>query len=321
MKADFIRMDGLDPHRERAVRIMAAHPQVRDLIGRNPWTAAIAAGIVAAQTLAALAIGHFYPGGWWQAIVAAALLGAFANHALFVVTHDATHAIIFRASWANRLVLLFADLPNIIPCSMAFRAYHLMHHSGRSRYYADPDLPNIWEARLVADIWWRKAIWMAVFPFLQVSRVFRLPAAPLFDAWALANYATCLAYAVAVWFFAGWVGVLYLFASFCFATGLHPLGARWISEHYVLVPGHDTNSYYGPVNHVALNIGYHNEHHDFPRIPWNRLPRLRRLAPEFYDHLPAHTSWNRLILEFIFDPRYTLFSRVVRPEQPSEAVE
>ncbi len=321
MTSDFIRMDGLDPHRERAAAIMAAHPEVRGLIGRNPWTAAIGFGIVALQTVAALAIGRAFPGGWVEALLAAALFGAFANHALYVVTHDATHATIFRDPWANRVVLLLADLPNITPGSMAFRGYHLLHHSGRSRYFSDPDIPNVWEARLVGNVWWRKALWMAFFPWLQIARISRVPAVQLFDGWAFANYLSCLCYAALIWAGAGWTGVLYLFASFWFATGLHPLGARWISEHYVLGPGHDTNSYYGPINRIALNIGYHNEHHDFPRIPWSRLPDLRKLAPEFYDALPSHMSWNRLILEFIFDKRYSLFSRVVRPEPAAEPAE
>ncbi len=312
MNTDFIRMDGIDPHRERAQAILAAHPSVRALIGRNPWTAAIAAGIVALQALAAFAVGWAFPGGWWQALLAAACLGAFANHALYVVCHDATHGTIFRQAWANRLVLLLADLPNVTPGSMAFRGYHLLHHSGRSHYYGDPDIPNEWEARLVGNVWWRKAVWMAFFPWLQIARVGRVPPVKLFDGWALANYGSCLVFALTLWHAAGWSAVLYLFASFWFATGLHPLGARWISEHYVLKAGHDTNSYYGILNALALNIGYHNEHHDFPRIPWNRLPALKRLAPEFYEPLPSHTSWTRLTLEFIFDPRYSLFSRVVR---------
>src|ERR671936_90620 len=71
-------------------------------------------------------------------------------------------------------------------------------------------------------------------------------------------------------------------------------------------------SYYGPINRLCLNIGYHNEHHDLPSIPWNNLPRLRAIAPEFYDDLKYHPSWTRLVFQFIFDPRYSLFSRIER---------
>ncbi len=314
MAEDFIRQAGVDPHRERAPTILAAHPNVRNLIGRNPWTAVIGLAIVVVQAAAAIAIGRLWPGGWWQPILAAALFGAFANHALYVVVHDATHGVVFKSPWGNRLVLVLADLPNILPGSMAFRGYHLLHHSGRSQYFGDPDIPSEWEARLVRNIWWRKALWLVVFPFLQATRVGRVPAVPLLDGWALGNYAANFLFAAAIYAVAGWPALIYLFASFWFATGPHPLGIRWISEHYVLGPGHDTNSYYGPINWIALNIGYHNEHHDFPRIPWNRLPELKAMAPEYYNTLPAHHSWIRLFCEFIFDGRYWLFSRVVRPD-------
>jgi fatty acid desaturase len=59
-------------------------------------------------------------------------------------------------------------------------------------------------------------------------------------------------------------------------------------------------------------MGYHNEHHDLPSIPWNNLPKLRAMAPEFYDSLKYHSSWSRLLFQFIFDKRYTLFSRIER---------
>ena len=61
-----------------------------------------------------------------------------------------------------------------------------------------------------------------------------------------------------------------------------------------------------------MNIGYHNEHHDFPFVPWNRLPRLKAIVPEVYDVLPSHRSWFKLWLRFLTDPRLSLFSRVAR---------
>jgi sphingolipid delta-4 desaturase len=59
-------------------------------------------------------------------------------------------------------------------------------------------------------------------------------------------------------------------------------------------------------------MGYHNEHHDLPSIPWNNLPKLRAMAPEFYQNLKYHSSWSRLVFQFVFDKRYSLYSRVER---------
>jgi sphingolipid delta-4 desaturase len=64
---------------------------------------------------------------------------------------------------------------------------------------------------------------------------------------------------------------------------------------------------------VSFNVGYHNEHHDLVTIPWSRLPRVRQIAPEFYDGLHAYTSWTALLARFVRDPEITLFNAVVRP--------
>lgn len=143
----------------------------------------------------------------------------------------------------------------------------------------------------------------------------------MWNRWVLINALCAIVYDAAVVYFCGWAGFCYLVFSFFFSIGLHPVGARWIQEHYTLDPDQETFSYYGPINIVALNVGHHNEHHDFPSIPWNKLPKLRAAAPEFYDTLRFHTSWSRLLLQFLFDPRYNLFSRVEREAMAARAVE
>src|SRR5207248_10361403 len=72
---------------------------------------------------------------------------------------------------------------------------------------------------------------------------------------------------------------------------------------------------YGPVNRVTPNMGDHNERHELPSIALNNLPKLRAMAPEFYDILKYHSSWTRLLFQFVFDERYSLYSRIERMQQ------
>src|SRR6185295_17968219 len=134
--------------------------------------------------------------------------------------------------------------------------------------------------------------------------------------WILTNWFVQFAFDAAVIYFFGWQAFFFLLSSFFFAVGLHPLGARWIQEHYhVLDPKQETYSYYGGLNAVSFNVGYHNEHHDFPSIPWNKLPELKHAAPSYYDTLKAHGSWTKLFFRFLFDKNISLYSRTLRADR------
>jgi len=90
------------PHPLRRRAILAAHPEVASLIGHDPVTAAITLVTVIGQTLIAAGLGSLGLEYWWVALLAAFCIGAFANHAMFVVIHDATHNCIFKANALNK---------------------------------------------------------------------------------------------------------------------------------------------------------------------------------------------------------------------------
>lgn len=81
----------------------------------------------------------------------------------------------------------------------------------------------------------------------------------------------------------------------------------------LLIP--ETCSTYTWLNWVTFNVGYHVEHHDFPSIPGTLLPKVREIAPEFYDSLHSHDSWVRVLWRYITDPKVGPFARVKRPHQ------
>jgi len=312
MRGRFHGSTDAQPHPARTQAILRAHPEVRRLMGRNPWTALILLAVVSAQIGIAAVMGSLGSEYWWAILAAAYLFGAFANHSLYVIIHEATHNLIFASRALNKGAAILADVPNVFPGSIGFGVCHLKHHSHQGCYDQDADIASLWEARLVGNRWYGKALWLLLFPFFQLTRPARLRAVSVFNGWTLASVTIQVLLDIAIVLILGWGALLYLAASMLFSIGLHPLGARWIQEHYTLDPAQETFSYYGPLNLVALNVGYHNEHHDFPSIPWNRLPRLKAMAPEFYEPLEWRGSWVRLLADFIFDSRYSLCSRVLR---------
>ena len=272
--------------------ILEKYPQVRQLFGKDPVTFKITAAIFALQLVIAAILGSLGLSYWWLSLLMAICVGAFANHANFVIIHDAIHNCVFASPLANKWTAILADLPNAFPTAMGFRCYHIKHHSHLSAYDYDADIPNRGRSNGSATTPRPRPLGSSSSPrsSLRACRVSRARCrsgepGPIqyrrhrrlrsFRAWTFGPNA-----------------LLYLFFSFWFSVGgLHPLSARWLQEHFAFGPDQGTFDYYGPLNTLALNIGYHNEHHDFHEIPWNRLPELKAMAPEFYDDLRCHRSW------------------------------
>ncbi|MBS1960386.1 MAG: fatty acid desaturase [Bdellovibrionales bacterium] len=300
-----------EPHKARRMDILKNYPQVRALMGSD-WTSGLwIAGILLLQVSIAAYFGA-HPNPWLLALVAFAI-GAIANHALFVLLHEATHNSIYKGTVANRWAGIACNLAQGIPSAMAFRNYHLLHHKHQGNLDLDADLPGPVEAKMIGNHPARKALWLFCFLIIQgFVRPARLKKVQLWNGWVITNLVCALAFNTAIVYFLGWTALAYLLVSTWFAVGLHPLGARWVQEHFVFKDGQETYSYYGPWNKLMFNVGYHNEHHDIMNISWRRLPALRRMAPEYYDTLYAHHSYALLLRKFLFDPAVGAGSRVIQ---------
>jgi sphingolipid delta-4 desaturase len=305
----FIEAGESDPHLVRMRGLLAAHPELKSLVGPAPETAWWIAATVTAQTFAAAALAA-QP--WWAIVAAAYLVGAIFSLALWTLLHECTHDLVLRRSLGNRWLGIFTGLPLVVPAAASFRKWHLMHHRHHGDPILDGDIPSAWEARWVGGSAWRKAVWLFGFAGVQMLRPARMKGVKLVDRWFVANVAAQFGFCAALIALSGWGALLYLLLSNIFSLGLHPLGARWIQEHYLLRPGQETYSYYGPMNRLVFNAGYHNEHHDLMRVPWMRLPEVKAIAPEYYEPLYAHRSWTALLLRFLFDGELTPFCRAIR---------
>ncbi len=308
--AGFQKVDYAEPHIGRAKQLLAKYPELRSLFGNTPSSYLHILGVVALQVTLAMLLKD-QP--WWAIAAVAWLVGAFANHAMFVMIHDATHNLVFKGTLANRWAGMTANLPIVFPAAMGFRTFHLLHHRYQGEFERDADLSGPTEARVVGNSFIGKAIWLLFFFVVEgIIRPARLKEVKVFDKWAFINILVECTFVAAIFYFGGWAAFAYLGLSTMFSIGFHPVGARWIQEHYTVKEGQETYSYYGPINRFCYNVGYHNEHHDLMMVPWSRLPEVKRIAPEFYDTLHAHYSWSALLIRFLFDSKLSLYSRVVR---------
>jgi sphingolipid delta-4 desaturase len=312
---DFFYTDRPNYHLERRKGISLAYPEVKSLTGTNPFTSIYIFFLVTIQ----IALAYFLKGfPWWSIILLAYGFGAFVNHALYVLIHECCHNLVFRASWSNKILGIICDLAMAFPSALTFREYHLIHHKNLNENPGDPDVVSSFEGHLVGNHPLKKTIWILFFGISQGMRPLKMKGIKTVSLWTTGNAIAVFSLDILIFKFFGIKALSYLVLSTGFALGLHPCGGRWIQEHYTTEKDQETYSYYGPLNKVAFNMGYHNEHHDFMNIPWNNLPRLKKLAPEYYDHLKSYDSWIGVILNFIFNPQMGPFSKLIHRERPGK---
>ncbi len=302
-----------EPHRDYTKALLKKHPEIRKLIGKDSSTIYYILAITIAQiTLAWLLKDQ----AWWLIVVVAYTAGAFLGHGMFVMVHECAHNLLFKKRHLNLWAGMLANLAQVFPASVTFQRYHIKHHVFQGILELDADLPSQREANLVKNSTIGKAIWLLLYPFVQISRMFRLKEIKPIDRWVVTNWSVQIVFTSLVLFFWGPSALIYLLLSLFFSVGLHPLGARWIQEHYLTLDNNqETYSYYGGLNKVAFNVGYHNEHHDFPSVSWKKLPQITKIAADHYDNLASHLSWTKLLFMFLFNRDISLYSLVIRKDR------
>ena len=113
-------------------------------------------------------------------------------------------------------------------------------------------------------------------PLFYLIRPFLVNLKPL-EALEALNIAIQLSFDAVVLHIWGTKALLYLVFGSLMGASLHPIAGHFIAEHFTFVKGVETYSYYGPLNLLTWNVGYHMEHHDFPAIPGSRLPQVMTL--------------------------------------------
>lgn len=247
---------------------------------------------------------------WWAVVVVAYTIGGTINHSMTLAMHEISHNLAFRKVAYNRILGIIANLPFGVPAFASFKRYHMEHHKYQGETGVDTDVPTEMEGRFFVTPL-RKLLWCFLQPLFYALRPMTI--VPKQPGMKEAINITCqVCFDVAIVYFFGAKSLIYLIIGTLLGMGFHPMAGHFIAEHYTFVRSQETYSYYGPLNWLSFNVGYHNEHHDFPNIPGSRLPEVRKMAPEFYDPLPYHSGWMKVILDYIRLTPITPFSRVIR---------
>lgn len=205
--------------------------------------------------------------------------GGIINHSMTLAIHEISHNLAFGHSRpkANRALAIFGNLALGIPYAVMFKKYHLEHHKYQGDDELDVDIPSRLEAKLFRRTF-TKFLWVLLQPLFYALRPLFLRPKPLTHLEVI-NFSVQALFDGVVLYTMGWRSLFYLITGTLLAMGCHPVAGHFISEHYMFKKGYETYSYYGPLNWITFNVGYHNEHHDFPNIPGWKLPQVSHFVP------------------------------------------
>ena len=218
------------PHKPRTKERIDKHPEIRTLIGRNPWTFGVILLCVGFQ----LVLSYFLrETSWWVIFLVAYLGGAFASHTLYVCIHEAAHNLIFKKSFFNKIAAITANLPLVFPSAISFQKYHLKHHSYQGVEELDADMPYRWEAKLINNSGFGKALWLLLYPIFQMIRPGRIKEVRLMDKWTVVNIIVQVTFYERFYLFPGMEGHSLFNSQFLFLCGFaspgRPLGTGTFS--------------------------------------------------------------------------------------------
>eukprot|EP00331_Platyophrya_macrostoma_P003136 CAMPEP_0176414070 /NCGR_PEP_ID=MMETSP0127-20121128/5051_1 /TAXON_ID=938130 /ORGANISM="Platyophrya macrostoma, Strain WH" /LENGTH=350 /DNA_ID=CAMNT_0017793923 /DNA_START=57 /DNA_END=1109 /DNA_ORIENTATION=- len=308
---DFFWSQEEEPHAARTRAMLAKYgKEINKLMGPEPKTKYIATCVVLTQLYMGLFVVKDL--SWPVYLLVAYVIGGFCTHNLFLAVHEVTHNLAFKTAWMNDAFAMFVNIPLVLPYAMMFKTYHAEHHKYQGWDGVDADIAAFAEAKYLNSFLGKLFFLTFQIVFYALRPVFiRLIDIKFVH---VLNYIVICSFHFTLAYFFGFSPMLYWLVSDFMACSLHPMAGHFLSEHYMFDPNskQETFSYYGPLNVFGYNVGYHNEHHDFPNVAWSKLEALRRLAPEFYDHLQTVPSWPMTSVRFLFGSHMNEFCRMKR---------
>jgi sphingolipid delta-4 desaturase len=316
-------------HKRRRQEIQKEFPEVRKLIGPDSRTQYYAYSLVIIQILVAYLVRNTYLG----AILLGSIISPYMDFAVLTLIHEVSHSLVFAYPFYDRLLGIFTNTVFLAPVSEVFRQHHNIHHSHLGNVKKDVDVPGEKEMQFIGNSSVLKTAWLILSVFILPVR--SMKKLPVHWSFMMAlNWIVCLSFTFTV-FYLSKPAFIYLLLGMIWSQSMHPANARQVQRHIKLynleekdgagkeqedTPVYkkklNTFSYYGGLNFLTLNVGFHVEHHDFGNIAWTRLPELKRIAGEKW--YPTNAGYKsrgfKEIFAFIMNPKISLADYAGRAE-------
>lgn len=240
----------------------------------------------------------------WLARGAGILAAAVALNALYLLSHEGHHGLLFRGPRANHAASFLLCAP-LLHGPTAYRVLHEQHHwhlggpgdPDEYRNYAR-NRRSLWAlhwTRLLLGTW----LYVELIPLVGYRRAGAADRRRI-----LAEYALLVPLHVAVFLLVP-IGVLlqvWLLPGLlvCYFSAL-----RALAQHALTDPADPRTASRsvrcGPVaGFLLLHENYHAEHHLFPEVPSYHLPRLRALLRPRMGVAVEDASYTRFLLGFVW---------------------
>jgi sphingolipid delta-4 desaturase len=235
------------------------------------------------------------------------LIGGTLLNSITLGMHEVSHNHAFKSFSHNRILSLICDLSIGLPVSESFRRYHHLHHYEFNKVGLDTDLPSNIE-RIIFKGKLGKFIWIILQGFFYSIRPNIIKPLEITKIQLLSYILNIIRFIIL--YQINIKAALFSIIAILIGTGLHPFASHFIAEHFYNENKYETASYYGWMNILTFNVGYHVEHHDFPHIPGSKLPLLHKITNEYKDDIPIIKSWILYLIKFIMDDNISLDNRL-----------
>jgi len=225
---DFVYTHDDEPHVSRRREILSKYPQIKELYGPDPQSKYIITAIVFINLSMAI---YLRDASWTTIVFMAYFFGGTLNHSLTLAVHELSHNLVFAKNIHNVMFGFFTCIPQGLPTFLTFKKYHLIHHQYQGYKDVDPDIPTPIEGRFF-NTPIRKFVFLILQPFFYAFRpIYLYPGdvKPL----EVCQYIFQFSFDI---FFVKYFGVkalVYLILGMFLGSGLHPLAAHFVAEHYI----------------------------------------------------------------------------------------